>query len=34
MLADEIGIDRYFTYIVTKTVKDDSPLPMSLFSGE
>jgi Lrp/AsnC family transcriptional regulator, regulator of ectoine-degradation genes len=34
MLGDEIGIDRYFTYIVTKTVKEDSPLPMSLFSGE
>lgn len=33
MLADEIGIDRYFTYIVTKTVKEDSPLPLSLFDG-
>jgi Lrp/AsnC family transcriptional regulator, regulator of ectoine-degradation genes len=21
LLADEIGIDRYFTYIVTKTIK-------------
>ena len=34
MLGDEIGIDRYFTYIVTKTDKEDSALPMSLFSGE
>lgn len=34
MLAAEIGIDRYFTYIVTKTVKEDGPLPMALFSGE
>lgn len=33
MLADEIGIDRYFTYIVTKTVKDAAPLPMGLFSA-
>ena len=31
MLADEIGIDRYFTYIVTKTVKEDAPLPLELF---
>ncbi len=34
MLAAEIGIDRYFTYIVTKAVKEDGPLPMALFSGE
>ena len=33
MLGAEIGIDRYFTYIVTKTVKEDAPLPMGLFSG-
>lgn len=33
MLAAEIGIDRYFTYIVTKAVKEDAPLPMTLFSG-
>ncbi|MEF3049177.1 Lrp/AsnC family transcriptional regulator [Pseudotabrizicola sp. L79] len=32
MLAEDIGIDRYFTYIVTKTVKDDTTLPLSLFS--
>ena len=31
LLADEIGIDRYFTYIVTRTVKEGSDLPMSLF---
>lgn len=34
MLADEIGIDRYFTYIVTKAVKEDSAVPMSLFEGQ
>jgi Lrp/AsnC family transcriptional regulator, regulator of ectoine-degradation genes len=34
MLGDEIGIDRYFTYIVTKTVKEESALPMALFSAE
>lgn len=33
MLAAEIGIERYFTYIVTKVVKADGPLPMALFSG-
>lgn len=33
MLGAEIGIDRYFTYIVTKTVKEDVSLPMGLFSG-
>jgi len=31
MLAEEIGIDRYFTYIVTKAIKEDAPLPMTLF---
>ncbi|RVD41170.1 Lrp/AsnC family transcriptional regulator, partial [Mesorhizobium sp. M8A.F.Ca.ET.023.02.2.1] len=25
----EIGIDRYFTYIVIKTVKDDIALPIA-----
>lgn len=34
MLAQEIGIDRYFTYIVTKVVKEDGALPMALFGGE
>lgn len=34
LLADNIGIDRYFTYIVTRTVKEDAPLPMGLFGAE
>jgi Lrp/AsnC family transcriptional regulator, regulator of ectoine-degradation genes len=29
LLQREIGIDRYFTYIVTKTVKDDAVLPVA-----
>ncbi len=29
LLEREIGIDRYFTYIVTRTVKDDSSLPVA-----
>jgi len=33
MLGAEIGIDRYFTYIVTKSVKEDEGLPMALFAG-
>jgi Lrp/AsnC family transcriptional regulator, regulator of ectoine-degradation genes len=33
MLADDIGIDRYFTYIVTRSVKDDGAIPIDLFSG-
>jgi Lrp/AsnC family transcriptional regulator, regulator of ectoine-degradation genes len=33
MLAAQIGIARYFTYIVTKTVKEDAPLPAALFSA-
>ena len=33
MLTANIGIDRYFTYIVTRSVKDDSAVPMSLFSS-
>ena len=28
LLEREVGIDRYFTYIVTKTVKEDSLLPL------
>ena len=28
LLQREIGIDRYFTYIVTRTVKDDAALPL------
>lgn len=33
MLADNIGIDRYFTYIVTRSVKDDGAVPIDLFSS-
>ena len=29
LLDREIGIDRYFTYIVTKTVKDEITLPVA-----
>ncbi|MER9845570.1 Lrp/AsnC family transcriptional regulator [Mesorhizobium australicum] len=29
LLEREIGIDRYFTYIVTKTVKDEIALPIA-----
>lgn len=32
MLAEDIGIDRYFTYIVTRTVKEGAGLPMTLFA--
>jgi Lrp/AsnC family transcriptional regulator of ectoine degradation len=28
LLSREIGIDRYFTYIVTRTVKDDPAMPL------
>jgi Lrp/AsnC family transcriptional regulator of ectoine degradation len=28
LLEREIGIDRYFTYIVTKTIKDDPVMPL------
>ena len=34
MLAEEIGVDRYFTYIVTRTVKEGAGLPVSLFAPE
>ena len=34
MLAAEIGIDRYFTYIVTRTVKEDAGVPVQLFAPE
>ena len=34
MLIANIGIDRYFTYIVTRSVKDDDAVPMSLFSPQ
>ena len=29
LLEREIGIDRYFTYIVTKTVKDETAMPVA-----
>lgn len=29
MLEREIGIDRYFTYIVTRTVKEETALPLA-----
>ena len=29
LLDRELGIDRYFTYIVTKTVKEDTVLPLT-----
>jgi Lrp/AsnC family transcriptional regulator of ectoine degradation len=28
LLESEIGIDRYFTYIVTRTVKDETEMPL------
>tara|TARA_R110002124_G_scaffold212306_2_gene378404 strand:+ start:975 stop:1451 length:477 start_codon:yes stop_codon:yes gene_type:complete len=34
LLSDQIGIDRYFTYIVTRTVKEDGEVPVSLFAPE
>jgi Lrp/AsnC family transcriptional regulator of ectoine degradation len=33
LLADDIGIERYFTYIVTKTVKDETALPLRAILG-
>ncbi len=33
LLEREIGIDRYFTYIVTRTVKDDTVLPLPELAG-
>lgn len=32
LLAAEIGIDRYFTYIVTRTVLDDTTFPTALLA--
>ncbi|MBK8438990.1 MAG: Lrp/AsnC family transcriptional regulator [Rhodobacter sp.] len=31
MLTENIGIDRYFTYIVTRSVKDEGAVPIALF---
>jgi Lrp/AsnC family transcriptional regulator, regulator of ectoine-degradation genes len=33
MLEREIGIDRYFTYIVTRTVKEDLAPPVATLAG-
>jgi Lrp/AsnC family transcriptional regulator of ectoine degradation len=33
LLESEIGIDRYFTYIVTRTVKDDVAVPIEVLAG-
>lgn len=34
LLMDEIGIDRYFSYIVTKSVKEAGPLPLERLLGD
>ncbi len=34
LLEREIGIDRYFTYIVTKTVKEDTVQPLAELVGD
>ena len=33
LLDRELGIDRYFTYIVTKTVKEETALPLASLIG-
>jgi Lrp/AsnC family transcriptional regulator, regulator of ectoine-degradation genes len=33
LLERELGIDRYFTYIVIKTVKDDTVLPLEILAS-
>ncbi|MCV0394177.1 MAG: Lrp/AsnC family transcriptional regulator [Rhizobiaceae bacterium] len=33
LLEREIGIDRYFTYIVTRTVKEETALPLAELVG-
>jgi Lrp/AsnC family transcriptional regulator of ectoine degradation len=33
LLERELGIERYFTYIVTKTVKDETVLPVALLAS-
>ncbi|RDJ05302.1 AsnC family transcriptional regulator, partial [Rhizobium phaseoli] len=33
LLDRELGIDRYFTYIVTKTVKEETVLPVASFAA-
>jgi len=34
LLAEGIGIDRYFTYIVTRTVKEDGAIPSALLAPQ
>ncbi len=34
LLDGDAGIDRYFTYIVTRTVKDDPAMPLEALLGE
>lgn len=34
LLAREVGISRYFTFVVTKTVKDDPVLPVAEALGQ
>ncbi len=34
LLDGEVGIDRYFTYIVTRAVKDDPAMPLDALLGE
>jgi Lrp/AsnC family transcriptional regulator of ectoine degradation len=34
LLDRDLGIERYFTYIVTKTVKEDIVLPVSNFLSD
>ncbi|AIC30764.1 AsnC family transcriptional regulator protein (plasmid) [Rhizobium etli bv. mimosae str. IE4771] len=33
LLDRELGIDRYFTYIVTKTVKEETVVPVACFAA-
>lgn len=33
LLERQIGIDRYFTYVVTRTVKEDEALPLDALIG-
>ena len=33
LLADQIGIERYYSYIVTRTLKEDAPPPLALLAG-
>lgn len=33
LLARDIGIDRYFTYVVTKTVTEDATMPVETLLG-